>query len=134
MTAAEGRRPSDDRGRKIRVGSRARCSPAVPANWSRSIWPRWAGLPSIAVRATAGHGRPVVGTGRPHARVRWASAARARLGDLLGRRRVFVFGLAVFVTASFLIGLAPPALSPLTASFPDGFARTIASSAGLRFR
>lgn len=65
----------------------------------------------------------------------------ARLGDLLGRRRVFVFGLAVFVTASFLIGVAPTgwwligsralqgigaaivapsALSLLTASFPEG--------------
>jgi EmrB/QacA subfamily drug resistance transporter len=65
----------------------------------------------------------------------------ARLGDLLGRRRVFVAGLAVFVTASFLIGVAPTgwwliaaraiqgvgaaivapsALSLLTASFPEG--------------
>jgi EmrB/QacA subfamily drug resistance transporter len=65
----------------------------------------------------------------------------ARLGDLLGRRRVFVAGLAVFVTASFLIGVsptgwwligaraiqgvgaaivAPSALSLLTASFPEG--------------
>ena len=65
----------------------------------------------------------------------------ARLGDLLGRRRVFVAGLAVFVTASFLIGVAPTgwwligartiqgvgaaivapsALSLLTASFPSG--------------
>ena len=65
----------------------------------------------------------------------------ARLGDLLGRRRVFVAGLAVFVTASFLIGVAPAgwwliagralqgvgaavvapsALSLLTASFPEG--------------
>lgn len=65
----------------------------------------------------------------------------ARLGDLLGRRRVFVAGLAVFVAASFLVGVAPSgwwlisaralqgvgaaivapsALSLLTASFPAG--------------
>jgi EmrB/QacA subfamily drug resistance transporter len=65
----------------------------------------------------------------------------ARAGDLLGRRRVFVFGLIVFSLASLLIGLAPaggwaiaaravqgigaavvaPAsLSLLTASFPEG--------------
>jgi EmrB/QacA subfamily drug resistance transporter len=69
----------------------------------------------------------------------------ARLGDLLGRRRVFVAGLAVFVTASFLIGVAPTgwwliagralqgvgaavvapsALSLLTASFPEGEQRS----------
>ncbi len=69
----------------------------------------------------------------------------ARAGDLLGRRRVFVFGLAVFSIASLLIGLAPegwwaiagravqgigaaivaPAsLSLLTASFPEGRERT----------
>lgn len=69
----------------------------------------------------------------------------ARLGDLLGRRQVFVAGLAVFVTASFLIGVAPSgawligaralqgvgaavvapsALSLLTASFPQGPARS----------
>jgi len=65
----------------------------------------------------------------------------ARLGDLLGRRRVFVAGLAVFVAASFLVGVAatgwwligaralqgvgaavvaPSALSLLTVSFPVG--------------
>lgn len=69
----------------------------------------------------------------------------ARAGDLLGRRRVFVFGLVVFSFASLLIGLAPagwwaiagravqgigaaivaPAsLSLLTASFPEGRERT----------
>jgi MFS family permease len=65
----------------------------------------------------------------------------ARAGDLLGRRRVFVFGLAVFALASLLVGgaqtgwwliaaralqgigaaiVAPSALSLLTASFPEG--------------
>jgi len=65
----------------------------------------------------------------------------ARLGDMLGRRRVFVAGLAIFVTASFLVGVAPAswwliaarglqgigaaivapsALSLLTPSFPAG--------------
>ncbi|MGO4596255.1 MFS transporter [Terrabacter sp. 2RAF25] len=65
----------------------------------------------------------------------------ARLGDILGRRRVFVTGLVVFVSASFLIGIAPTgwwliasralqgvgaavvapsALSLLTASYPEG--------------
>jgi EmrB/QacA subfamily drug resistance transporter len=69
----------------------------------------------------------------------------ARLGDLLGRRKVFVAGLAVFVVASFLIGVsptgwwligaraiqgigaaivAPSALSLLTASFPEGAQRS----------
>ena len=69
----------------------------------------------------------------------------ARLGDLLGRRRVFIAGLMVFVTASFLIGVsptggwliagralqgvgaavvAPSALSLLTASFPEGEQRS----------
>jgi EmrB/QacA subfamily drug resistance transporter len=68
----------------------------------------------------------------------------ARAGDLLGRRRVFVFGLAVFATASLLVGLspagwwlitargvqgigaaivAPASLSILTASFPEGGGR-----------
>ncbi|WP_336715167.1 MFS transporter [Arthrobacter sp. USHLN218] len=73
----------------------------------------------------------------------------ARAGDLLGRRRVFVFGLVVFSLASLLIGLAPagwfaiagravqgvgaaivaPAsLSLLTASFPEGRERIRAVS------
>ena len=69
----------------------------------------------------------------------------ARLGDLLGRRRVFIAGLATFVVASFLIGIAqsgewlitaralqgvgaavvaPSALSLLTASFAEGESRS----------
>lgn len=69
----------------------------------------------------------------------------ARAGDLLGRRRVFAFGLAVFTVASLLIGLAPAqwwiiaaralqgigaaivaptSLSLLTATFPEGHDRT----------
>ncbi|GAA2495496.1 MFS transporter [Terrabacter carboxydivorans] len=68
----------------------------------------------------------------------------ARLGDLLGRRRVFIAGLLVFVLASALVGsapngtwlvvaraiqgigaaiVAPSSLSLLTASFPEGPAR-----------
>ncbi|ANS78983.1 putative transmembrane efflux protein [Serinicoccus hydrothermalis] len=74
----------------------------------------------------------------------------ARLGDLLGRRRVFVAGLAIFVLASSLIGLAPTgtwliaaralqgvgaaivapsSLSLLMASFPEGEARSRAVAA-----
>jgi EmrB/QacA subfamily drug resistance transporter len=68
----------------------------------------------------------------------------ARAGDLLGRRRVFIFGLAAFALASLLVGVsptgwwlicarglqgigaaivAPSSLSLLTASFPHGKAR-----------
>lgn len=69
----------------------------------------------------------------------------ARAGDLLGRRKVFVFGLVVFSLASLLVGVAtdatwliaarafqgigaaivaPASLSLLTASFPEGRERT----------
>jgi MFS family permease len=69
----------------------------------------------------------------------------ARAGDLLGRRRVFIFGLAVFSIASLLVGaaptdwfavaaraiqgvgaavVAPSSLSLLTASFPVGKERS----------
>ena len=68
----------------------------------------------------------------------------ARAGDLLGRRRAFVFGLAVFAVSSLLVGVAPTgwwliaaralqgvgaaivapsSLSLLTASFPAGAGR-----------
>lgn len=73
----------------------------------------------------------------------------ARAGDILGRRRVFLGGLAVFALSSFLVGaapaewwlvaaralqgvgaaiVAPSALSLLTASFPAGRERTRAVS------
>jgi EmrB/QacA subfamily drug resistance transporter len=69
----------------------------------------------------------------------------ARAGDLIGRRRLFVIGLAIFTTASFLVGaapagwwliaaralqgigaavVAPTSLSLLTANFPEGRERT----------
>jgi MFS family permease len=69
----------------------------------------------------------------------------ARAGDLLGRRRVFIAGLAVFSVASLLVGVspadwwaiaaralqgvgaavvAPSSLSLLTASFPEGRSRS----------
>ncbi|MGJ0183952.1 MFS transporter [Corynebacterium glyciniphilum] len=74
----------------------------------------------------------------------------ARAGDLLGRRRVFVVGLAIFGLASFLIGIAqneawiiaaralqgigaaivaPSSLSLITALFPAGRERTRAVAA-----
>jgi EmrB/QacA subfamily drug resistance transporter len=74
----------------------------------------------------------------------------ARAGDILGRRRVFVIGIAVFTVASLLAGLAqsstwllaaralqglgaaiaaPSALALLTTSFPEGHERTRALAA-----
>ena len=74
----------------------------------------------------------------------------ARAGDILGRRRMFQVGLAVFTVASVAVGLAPTGatliaaravqgvgsailapstLALLTASFPEGPARTRATSA-----
>ncbi|MFI2102733.1 MFS transporter [Isoptericola sp. NPDC019693] len=74
----------------------------------------------------------------------------ARAGDILGRRRMFVAGLVVFSLASVVVGLAPTGgwligaravqglgaavlapstLALLTASFPEGPARTRATSA-----
>ncbi|WP_079571841.1 MFS transporter [Krasilnikoviella flava] len=74
----------------------------------------------------------------------------ARAGDVLGRRRMFVAGLAVFTLASVAVGLAPTGgllvaaravqgvgaavlapstLALLTASFPEGPERTRATAA-----
>lgn len=74
----------------------------------------------------------------------------ARMGDLLGRRRVFVVGLVLFGLASFLVGtaqsgawivaarafqgigaaiVAPSSLALITATFPAGPERTRATAA-----
>lgn len=74
----------------------------------------------------------------------------ARLGDLLGRRRVFIIGLALFGSASLLVGtaqseswiiaarafqgigaaiVAPSSLAMITALFPAGTERTRATAA-----
>lgn len=74
----------------------------------------------------------------------------ARLGDILGRRRVFIIGLALFGIASFLVGtaqnaawiiaarafqgigaaiVAPSSLALVTALFPAGHERTRATAA-----
>jgi len=45
-----------------------------------------------------------------------------RLGDLLGRRRIFLFGLAGFTVASMLCGLAPTAELLVAARFLQGLA------------
>lgn len=55
----------------------------------------------------------------------------ARLGDLLGRRRVFVGGLAVFVGASFLIGIAPTGWWLIAARALQGVGAAIVAPASL---
>jgi EmrB/QacA subfamily drug resistance transporter len=55
----------------------------------------------------------------------------ARAGDLLGRRRVFVFGLAVFALASLLIGLAPAGWWLVTARGVQGVGAAIVAPSSL---
>jgi EmrB/QacA subfamily drug resistance transporter len=55
----------------------------------------------------------------------------ARAGDLLGRRRVFVFGLAVFALASLLVGLAPAGWWLITARGVQGIGAAIVAPASL---
>jgi len=55
----------------------------------------------------------------------------ARAGDLLGRRRVFVFGLAVFALASLLVGLAPAGWWLITARGVQGVGAAIVAPSSL---
>jgi EmrB/QacA subfamily drug resistance transporter len=51
-----------------------------------------------------------------------------RLGDQLGRRRIFLFGLALFTIASVACGLAPNATFLIVARFVQGVGAAAASS------
>lgn len=55
----------------------------------------------------------------------------ARSGDLLGRRRVFLAGLAVFVLASFLIGVAPTGWWLIAARAPQGVGAAVGAPSSL---
>ncbi|WP_138444128.1 MFS transporter [Sinomonas susongensis] len=55
----------------------------------------------------------------------------ARAGDLLGHRRVFVFGLVVFSVASLLIGVAPTGWSAITGRAVQGIGAAIVAPASL---
>src|SRR5580704_12181237 len=45
----------------------------------------------------------------------------ARLGDLVGRRRMFTIGLGIFVVASFLAGVSPDSAVLIGARLAQGF-------------
>src|SRR5580698_10797629 len=45
----------------------------------------------------------------------------ARLGDLVGRRRMFTIGLAIFAVASFFAGIAPDSVVLVAARLAQGF-------------
>ena len=55
----------------------------------------------------------------------------ARAGDLLGRRRVFVFGLTVFALASLLVGLAPAGWWLIAARGVQGIGAAIVAPSSL---
>jgi EmrB/QacA subfamily drug resistance transporter len=75
----------------------------------------------------------------PGARLTWVTNAYliafggllllfGRLGDLFGRRRIFLFGLGAFTLASVACGLAPDAGSLIVARFLQGVGAAAASS------
>src|SRR6202789_3946423 len=45
----------------------------------------------------------------------------ARLGDLVGRRRMFILGLAIFAVASFFAGVSPNSAVLVAARLAQGF-------------
>jgi EmrB/QacA subfamily drug resistance transporter len=51
-----------------------------------------------------------------------------RLGDLFGRKRVFLIGVAAFVAASMLCGLAPSGVTLVVARFLQGAAAALTSA------
>src|SRR5215470_10334665 len=51
-----------------------------------------------------------------------------RLGDLLGRKRVFLTGVAAFVIASMLCGIAPNGTALVVARFLQGAAASLTSA------
>jgi EmrB/QacA subfamily drug resistance transporter len=55
----------------------------------------------------------------------------ARAGDLLGRRRVFIAGLAVFALASFLIGVAPTGWWLIAARALQGIGASVVAPSAL---
>ncbi len=55
----------------------------------------------------------------------------SRIGDVLGRRRVFVVGLAVFATASFLVGIAPTGWFAIVARALQGVGAAIVAPSSL---
>src|SRR3954470_21679606 len=51
-----------------------------------------------------------------------------RLGDLFGRKRIFLYGVAAFVAASMLCGVAPSGSALVVARFLQGAAAALASA------
>src|SRR5579859_3362934 len=51
-----------------------------------------------------------------------------RLGDLIGRRRVFIIGLVVFTSASLLCGLAQNSVELIVARFVQGIGGALTSA------